>query len=209
MPERDTISWNSMISGYITNGYMDDARMLFYDMLRDDDIGFPNNVTLVTVLPTFAEKVDIHAGYWIHCYIVKTRMKLDPSVGCGSCLLFCFSLASETIPRHREYRSSPQSKKQSLKKGLLISLNELETLKPLVQQKINELNSKIAHQQNGRGNFHSNNSVDFSPVKKQTLASNNGQIKAVRATAKEYVYQGSSGQQFSYVRPVEEQVRRP
>ncbi|CAJ2637000.1 unnamed protein product [Trifolium pratense] len=123
-------------------------------------------------------------------------------------LLRFSSLASETIPRHREYRSSPQSKKQSLKKGLLISLNELETLKPLVQQKINELNSKIAHQQNGRGNFHSNNSVDFSPVKKQTLASNNGQIKAVRATAKEYVYQGSSGQQFSYVRPVEEQVRR-
>jgi len=119
---------------------------------------------------------------------------------------------------------------------LLISLNELEKLKPLVQQKINELNSRNAHQQNGRGNFHSNNSVDFSPVKKQILPSN-GQIKvkyagkfsfkgcsspvifflvtlpyifyqAVRATAKEFVYQGSSGQQFTYVRPVEEQVRR-
>jgi STAM-binding protein len=119
---------------------------------------------------------------------------------------------------------------------LLISLNELEKLKPLVQQKINELNSRNAHQQNGRGNFYSNSSVDFSPAKNQTLPSNNGQIKvkyagkfsfkgcsspvifvvtlpyifyqAVRATAKEFVYQGSSGQQFTYVRPVEEQVRR-
>ncbi|AES76660.1 putative ubiquitinyl hydrolase 1 [Medicago truncatula] len=122
-------------------------------------------------------------------------------------LLRFSSLVSETIPRHREYRSSPSTKKQSLKKRLLISLNELEKLKPLVQQKINELNSRNAHQQNGRGNFHSNNSVDFSSAKKQTLPGN-GQIKAVRETAKEFVYQGSSGQQFTYVRPVEEQVRR-
>jgi len=59
---------------------------------------------------------------------------------------------------------------------LLISLNELEKLKPLVQQKINELNSRNAHQQNGRGNFLSNNSVDFSPAKKQILPGNS-QIK--------------------------------
>ncbi|XP_058722435.1 AMSH-like ubiquitin thioesterase 1 [Vicia villosa] len=122
-------------------------------------------------------------------------------------LLRFSSLASETIPRHREYRSSPQTKKQSLKKRLLISLNELEKLKPLAQQKIIELNSRNAHQQNGRGNFHSNNNVDISSVHKQTLASN-GQIKPVRATASEFAYQGSSGQNFSYVRPVEEQVRR-
>ncbi|CAK8534132.1 unnamed protein product [Lathyrus sativus] len=122
-------------------------------------------------------------------------------------LLRFSSLASETIPRHREYRSSPQTKKQSLKKRLLISLNELEKLKPLAQQKINEINSRNAHRQNGRGNFHSNNNVDFSSVQKQTLASN-GQIKPVRATLMEFAYQGSSGQHFSYVKPVEEHVRR-
>ncbi|CAI8594887.1 unnamed protein product [Vicia faba] len=122
-------------------------------------------------------------------------------------LLRFSSLASETIPRHREYKSSPQTKKQSLKKRLLISLNELEKLKPLAQQKINELNSRNAFRQNGRGNFHSNNNVDFSSVEKQTLAGN-GLIKPVRATAREFAYQGSSGQHFSYVRPVEEKVRR-
>ncbi|XP_004512908.1 AMSH-like ubiquitin thioesterase 1 [Cicer arietinum] len=122
-------------------------------------------------------------------------------------LLRFSSLASETIPRHRDYRSSPQFLKQSLKKKLLISLNELEKLKPLVQQKISEINSRNAHQRSGQEYFHLNNSVDFSPMKKQTWASN-GQIKNARATSREFVYQGSSGQQFSYVRPVEEQVRR-
>ncbi|CAK8565198.1 unnamed protein product [Lathyrus sativus] len=88
MPIRDVVSWNSIMSGYITNGYVDDAVILFYDMLRDDDIGFPDNATLVTVLPAFAEKADIHAGYWVHCYIVKTGMKLDPAVGCGLITLY-------------------------------------------------------------------------------------------------------------------------
>ncbi|KAJ1379520.1 USP8 dimerization domain [Sesbania bispinosa] len=123
-------------------------------------------------------------------------------------LLRFSSLVSETIPRHRDYRSSPQSRKESLKKKLLNSLNELEKLKPLVQQKINELNSRHTYHQNGWGKINSNNSVDFSPVKKQTLVANYGQIKAVRPTAREFVYQGSRSQQFSYVRPVEEQVRR-
>ncbi|XP_057447022.1 AMSH-like ubiquitin thioesterase 1 [Lotus japonicus] len=123
-------------------------------------------------------------------------------------LLRFSSLVTETIPRHRDYRSSPQSRKESLRKKLLISLSELEKLKPLVLQKINELNSRHVYQQNGRGKIHSNNSVAaFSPVKKQTLASY-GQIKTVRPTAREFVYQGSGGQQYSYVRPVEEQVRR-
>ncbi|BAU02777.1 hypothetical protein LR48_Vigan10g022800 [Vigna angularis] len=123
-------------------------------------------------------------------------------------LLRFSSLVSETIPRHRDYRSSPQWQKESLKKKLLISLNELEKLKPVVQQKINELNNNIAYQQNGRGNFSSNNSLDFSPMKKQTSASY-GQIKAARPTRTgELLFQGSRTQQFSYVRPVEEHVRR-
>ncbi|XP_061357574.1 AMSH-like ubiquitin thioesterase 1 [Gastrolobium bilobum] len=122
-------------------------------------------------------------------------------------LLRFSSLVSETIPRHRDYRLSPQSKKQSLKKKLVNSVIELEKLKPLVQQKINELNSRHAYEQNGQGKFHSNNSLDFSPVKTQTLPSY-GSLKAVRPTAGELNYQGSRGQQFSYVRPVEEHMRR-
>ncbi|KAK7314569.1 hypothetical protein VNO77_33095 [Canavalia gladiata] len=122
-------------------------------------------------------------------------------------LLRFSSLVSETIPRHRDYRLSTKSKKESLKKKLLISLNELEKLKPVVQQKINELNGKHSYQQNGRGKFNSDNSLYFSPVKKQTLAGY-GPVKAVRPNAEEFVYHGSRSQQISSVRPVEEHVRR-
>lgn len=50
-----------------------------------------------------------------------------------------------------------------------MALAELEELKPVVQQKIIELNRKQAHQVNGLGQFHQNNSLHWSPVKKQTL----------------------------------------
>ncbi|KAK7250777.1 hypothetical protein RIF29_33447 [Crotalaria pallida] len=88
IPQRDIVSWNSMISGYTTNGYADDAILLFYDMLRDDDIGAPDDATLVSVLPAFAQVADIQAGYWIHSYIVKTGMKLDAAVGSGLISLY-------------------------------------------------------------------------------------------------------------------------
>jgi len=54
---------------------------------------------------------------------------------------------------------------------LLTSVIELEKLKPLAQQKINELNSRKSYQQSGRDAFRSNYSTGFSPVKKQTMAS--------------------------------------
>ncbi|KAE9597911.1 hypothetical protein Lal_00029605 [Lupinus albus] len=88
IPKRDIVSWNSMISGYTTNGYVDDAILLFYDMLRDEYIGAPDDATLVSVLPAFAEVADIQAGYWIHSYIVKSGMKLDAAVGSGLISLY-------------------------------------------------------------------------------------------------------------------------
>ncbi|KAK7398907.1 hypothetical protein VNO78_10081 [Psophocarpus tetragonolobus] len=122
-------------------------------------------------------------------------------------LLRFSSLVSETIPRHRDYKSSPQGKKKALRKKLLHSVNELEKLKPKVQQKINEFNSRRAYQHNVWEKCHSNNSMDFSPEKMKTMASYN-QIKVVIPTTGEPVYQGSRWQQLSNVKPVEENMRR-
>jgi len=88
IPQRDIVSWNSMISGYTVNGYVNDAILLFYDMLRDEGVVGPDHATVVTVLPAFAQVADIHAGYWIHRYIVKTGMELDSAVGTGLITLY-------------------------------------------------------------------------------------------------------------------------
>ncbi|OAY50178.1 AMSH-like ubiquitin thioesterase 1 [Manihot esculenta] len=121
-------------------------------------------------------------------------------------LLRFSSLVSETIPRHRDYGSSLQSKKIHLKKKLLNAVNELEELKPGVQQKINELNRKYTHQVNGYGT-HQHDSLEWPPVKKKTLTSYD-MTKAVSPAARAFVYPGSRTQQLSHARPVEEQFRR-
>ncbi|KAK8710477.1 hypothetical protein V6N13_145798 [Hibiscus sabdariffa] len=114
-------------------------------------------------------------------------------------MLLRFSgLVSETIPSHRDYRASLQSQKVYLKKRLLNALNELEELKPAVQQKINEINRRYTYQ---------SNSLQQSAVKNQSLTYHS-MTKAVRPAAREFNYNGSSVQQFSYSKPMEEQFRR-
>ncbi|KAI4314708.1 hypothetical protein L6164_027588 [Bauhinia variegata] len=88
IPRKDIVSWNSMISGYTTNGRVDAAILMFYAMLRDNFIGAPDSTTLVTILPAFAQVADIQAGFWLHSYIVKSGMKLDAALGSGLISLY-------------------------------------------------------------------------------------------------------------------------
>ncbi|KAL5223212.1 hypothetical protein ABZP36_027925 [Zizania latifolia] len=71
-------------------------------------------------------------------------------------LLRYSSLLCETIPKHRDYHAFKSREKQFLKKGphnsdkLVKVLNELEDLKPVVQQQIAELNRGGAEEPNGQ-----------------------------------------------------------
>ncbi|XP_022765971.1 AMSH-like ubiquitin thioesterase 1 isoform X2 [Durio zibethinus] len=116
----------------------------------------------------------------------------------GSPTIFSNSLVTETIPCHRDYRPSLQNQKVYLKRRLLNALNELEDLKPGVQQKINELNRRYTYQ---------SNSLQQSAVKNQNLTYY-GVTKAVRPAAKELGYYGSRIQQLSYSKPMEAQFQR-
>ncbi|OMP10024.1 JAB1/Mov34/MPN/PAD-1 [Corchorus olitorius] len=105
-----------------------------------------------------------------------------------------FSLVSETIPCHRDYKASLQHQKVYLKKRLLSALKELEDLKPAVQQKIDELNRKYTYQ---------SASFQQSSLKNQSLPYY-GATKAVRPAGRELVNYGSRTQPFSYTKPMEQ-----
>ncbi|KAJ3686063.1 hypothetical protein LUZ61_015227 [Rhynchospora tenuis] len=64
-------------------------------------------------------------------------------------LLRFSSLITETIPRHRDYRLSPQSERNHFRLKLLSALAELETLQPDVKRRLAELNPKPATLSNG------------------------------------------------------------
>lgn len=125
-------------------------------------------------------------------------------------LLRFSSLVSETIPCHRDFRASLLSNKIYLKKKLLNAVAELEELKPIVQQKLEELNRKSTYQVNKRNNHHQNNllkfSGDFSPANKQSFKA--WGTNKIAAPVREYGSQVPTTTQFLPVKPVDEHIRR-
>ncbi|KAL7152984.1 hypothetical protein ABFS83_04G135300 [Erythranthe nasuta] len=77
-------------------------------------------------------------------------------------LLRFSSLVTETIPCHRDYKTSPQGNKLSLKRKLITALTELEELKPAVQEKLQELHIKQTYQLNKQKNPRQDDSLDSS-----------------------------------------------
>uniref|UniRef100_A0A6N2KAB2 USP8 dimerisation domain-containing protein n=1 Tax=Salix viminalis TaxID=40686 RepID=A0A6N2KAB2_SALVM len=104
--------------------------------------------------------------------------------------------------------SSAWSQKQyQVIEKFLDALTELEQLKPAVQQRIKELNRKPTQQSNGWGYKYQNDLLEKLPFNKKTLIGSSV-TKAVIPAAGESMYQGSRTEQYSYVRPVEQQFRR-
>ncbi|KAJ4768100.1 associated molecule with the SH3 domain of STAM 1 [Rhynchospora pubera] len=56
------------------------------------------------------------------------------------------SLLCETIPSHRDYGTFKSTEKSLFRKKLLDVISELETLKPVVQQKVDTHNKAVKHQ---------------------------------------------------------------
>ncbi|KAJ8630693.1 hypothetical protein MRB53_024016 [Persea americana] len=87
-------------------------------------------------------------------------------------LLRFSSLITETIPYHKDYQVLLRRERLSFRKKLLNALTELETLKPLVLSRIEELSRKHTNQVNRwhrvPQNRSNNSSLEWSPIKKQT-----------------------------------------
>ncbi|WJX36591.1 hypothetical protein P8452_24450 [Trifolium repens] len=90
MPEKDLVSWTSLVAGYAQNGFPERALDLFFRM-QEGDIK-PDSVTLVSVLPAVADLKDLRIGKSIHGYALRlgfeskvsfTNALLDMYFKCG------------------------------------------------------------------------------------------------------------------------------
>ncbi|KAL0317857.1 UNVERIFIED_CONTAM: Pentatricopeptide repeat-containing protein, chloroplastic [Sesamum angustifolium] len=79
MPERDVVSWNSMINGLAQNDCVDEALEFFRRMEREGVD--PNDVTMVGVLSACGKKLDLKFGRWLHSYIEKNGITLSLILG--------------------------------------------------------------------------------------------------------------------------------
>ncbi|KAK8971316.1 Pentatricopeptide repeat-containing protein [Platanthera guangdongensis] len=75
MPDRDVVSWSTMIAGYVQTGWFLKAMQLFQKMQLAGVR--PNEFTLATILAACANIVALDQGRWIHAFMIRTRIKLN------------------------------------------------------------------------------------------------------------------------------------
>ncbi|XP_057832149.2 pentatricopeptide repeat-containing protein At3g24000, mitochondrial-like [Cryptomeria japonica] len=79
MPQRNAVSWNTMIAGYAHNGFVEKALETFKQMQLAEVK--PNSTTFATILPVCAKMGALEQGVDIHQRILEGRFSLDIVVG--------------------------------------------------------------------------------------------------------------------------------
>ncbi|XP_077243029.1 tetratricopeptide repeat (TPR)-like superfamily protein [Tasmannia lanceolata] len=76
---RDYVSWNSMLSGYVQNGFYGEALGLFYEM---QDVGLnPDQVSVLSIISASGRLGNLLNGMEIHAYAIKNGFDSDLQVG--------------------------------------------------------------------------------------------------------------------------------
>ncbi|KAJ9182355.1 hypothetical protein P3X46_006358 [Hevea brasiliensis] len=79
MKRRNVYVWTAMINGYVQNGAMEEALVLFHEMQVKDGVE-PNRVSLLSVLPTCGLLADFTSGKQIHGYAIRKKLNHDLSL---------------------------------------------------------------------------------------------------------------------------------
>ncbi|KAL5784620.1 hypothetical protein ACOSQ2_007012 [Xanthoceras sorbifolium] len=104
MPTRDLVSWNTVIVGLARSGLYEEALKMVREMGNANLK--PDTYTLSSVLPIFAEHVDVIKGKEIHGYAI--RHGLDTNVYIGSSLIDMYAKCTLVENSRRVFCLLPQ-----------------------------------------------------------------------------------------------------
>ncbi|KAI3409146.1 DYW_deaminase domain-containing protein [Psidium guajava] len=76
---RDSVTWNTLISGYVQCKELGKAIATFQEMLVDNVK--PTEVTMISLLSACAHLGALDKGEWMHDYIRRKRLKIDAVLG--------------------------------------------------------------------------------------------------------------------------------
>ncbi|XP_031476304.1 pentatricopeptide repeat-containing protein At2g02980, chloroplastic-like [Nymphaea colorata] len=79
MPNRNTVSWTAMITGYVQQQRFNEGLALFHEMLVSGIE--PNEFTLVNVLSACAHLGGLELGRWVHEYIGRNEICINQAIG--------------------------------------------------------------------------------------------------------------------------------
>ncbi|KAL4197584.1 hypothetical protein AMTRI_Chr04g188980 [Amborella trichopoda] len=104
MPQKDSISWTTMISAYTNQGYGKDALYVFSQMQL---FGFrPNEFTISCALKACGQEEALNNGKQLHAYIIKRVFKDDVFV--GSSLVYMYSKCGRVSEARHVFNGMPR-----------------------------------------------------------------------------------------------------
>lgn len=80
MPERNLVSWNSIITGYSQNGDAEEAMCMFSDMLTSGIA--PDKVTFLSIIRASMIQGCSQLGQSVHAYVSKNGLVKDAAIVC-------------------------------------------------------------------------------------------------------------------------------
>ncbi|XVF14669.1 hypothetical protein REPUB_Repub09cG0081600 [Reevesia pubescens] len=105
MESRDLVSWNTIIAGYVSNGYWLRALDLFQELLSAKKFG-PNSVTLVSILSACGHLKDFLVGKVIHGYIHRNSC-LYADTPVGNALVSFYAKCNDTKAAYQTFLMIP------------------------------------------------------------------------------------------------------
>ncbi|XP_039138721.1 pentatricopeptide repeat-containing protein At3g09040, mitochondrial-like [Dioscorea cayenensis subsp. rotundata] len=76
--DKDLVTWNSLISGFAQNGYVDEVLKLL-SVMREENFE-PDDFTFASILAACANTITVEHGRQVHCLILKSDQKMDAAV---------------------------------------------------------------------------------------------------------------------------------
>lgn len=102
--DRDSATWNAMIAGYMQNGLIERALVVFRQMLAHNLI--PNSVSLVSILPACNPMGCVALGMQLHAFAI--RHFLDQNVYVSTALVDMYSKSGAIAYAEKVFSGAPE-----------------------------------------------------------------------------------------------------
>ncbi|XP_022136238.1 putative pentatricopeptide repeat-containing protein At3g18840 [Momordica charantia] len=87
LERNDNVAWNTMISGFVQNGYEEESLKLFVRM-GDENVRW-NEHTFASVLSACSNLRSLKLGKEVHAYVLKNGLIVNPFIGSGLVDVYC------------------------------------------------------------------------------------------------------------------------
>lgn len=87
LERNDVVAWNTMISGFVQNGYEEQSLKLFVRMANENVMW--NEHTFASILSACSNLRSLKLGKEVHAYVLKNGLILNPFIGSGLVDVYC------------------------------------------------------------------------------------------------------------------------